>query len=121
MKNIISCLCACGISQFLHEKRQANIFRKLGGNRIGKVMVLDLMGLPLQYSTESYYPVSQAAHTTCNLIDFPFYQPLLENTHLALSNYTDWLIFTESQGGLKSVRFWIKCHVKSLQKPKDRK
>lgn len=90
MKNIISCLCAGGISQFLYERLQANIFSKLGGgNTIGEAMVLDLMGLPLQYSTASYYPVSQAAHTTCNLIDFPFYQPLLENTHLALSNYTD--------------------------------
>lgn len=52
-------------------------------------MVLDLMGLHLQYSTENYNPGSQAAHTTCNLIDSPSHQPLLENTHLAVSSYTN--------------------------------
>uniref|UniRef100_A0A8C4GFN2 Tudor domain-containing protein 7B n=1 Tax=Dicentrarchus labrax TaxID=13489 RepID=A0A8C4GFN2_DICLA len=66
--------------------------------RIGKA--LDLMGLQLQYSSGNN-PVSQTAHSTCNLIDFPFYQPPLENTHLALPYYRSPLNLNESPGSGK--------------------
>lgn len=43
--------------------KQANTFR--GGN--GKAIVL-------QYSVGDHNPISQVAHTTCNLVESPFYQ-----------------------------------------------
>lgn len=88
MEGLKMLLVSFEISLFLCERLQAKIFSNLGRNRTGEAMVLDLVGFPLQYSTGNYNPVSQDPHTTCNLIDFPFYQALWENTQLHLFNYT---------------------------------